>query len=187
MHVTAYLTSVMLLGAAVTTQQHTIDTQHSVLRVRVYKAGALSALGHDHEIAAPVAGKVDLGSQSVELQVDAHALTVQDPKASEKDRGEIQKAMVGSEVLDVERNPRISFKSTAAEAAGSNAWKVNGNLTLHGETKPVIVQVSERDGHYVGHSLFKLSEFGIKPPAKAGGAVRAKDEVRIEFDIVLAH
>jgi hypothetical protein len=30
----------------------------------------------------------------------------------------------------------------------------------------------------------KLTDFGIKPPGVAG--VRAKDEVRIEFDVLLA-
>jgi polyisoprenoid-binding protein YceI len=179
----------MLLGATVSTQQHySIDTHHSIMRVRVYKSGALSAFGHDHVIAAPIAaGKVDLGAQSVELHVDARALSVEDPKASEKDRGEIARTMLGPEVLDAERYSQILFRSVTAEAAGSNAWRAHGNLTLHGETRPVTVEVSEREGHYIGHSLLRQSDFGIKPISKAGGAVRVKDEVKIEFDIELTH
>jgi hypothetical protein len=187
MYATSCFVAFLLLGGGVDSQQHAIDTQRSVMRVRVYKTGALSAFGHDHEIAAPIAsGKVDLGGQNVELQVTAQALTVRDPKASEKDRAEIREAMLGPEVLDVERNPRIVFRSTKVEAAGSKTWRVNGDLTLHGVTRPVTVEVSEKDGHYIGHSLFRQTQFGIKPAQKVGGAVRAKDEVRIEFDILLA-
>ena len=36
-------------------QPRQIDTQNSTLTVRVYKAGLLSAFGHDHEIGAVVA------------------------------------------------------------------------------------------------------------------------------------
>src|SRR5260370_23491121 len=95
-------------SAAVNPQPHTIDPRASVMTVRVYKAGVLSALGHDHEIAAPIAGgTVDIGAQSVELRINAGALRVRDPKGSEEDRSEIQKTMLGPEVLDIERNPRI--------------------------------------------------------------------------------
>ena len=180
--------STLAWTADVNPQAHTIDPHASVVTVRVYKAGVFSALGHDHEITAPIAGgKVDTAARSVELQIDAGALHVRDPKGSEHDRQEIQKTMLGPEVLDVERNPRIVFRSIGAESMGPNSWTVRGSLTLHGETRPVTVAVSEREGHYVGHSLLKQSDFGIKPIRVAGGTVRVKDEIRIEFDIQLAH
>jgi hypothetical protein len=46
------------------------------------------------------------------------------------------------------------------------------------------VHVTLKDGRYTGEALVKQTDFGIKPPGKAG--VRAKDEVRIEFDVQLA-
>ena len=178
----------LMWGAAENSPPHAIDTHTSVMTVRVYKAGVLSAFGHDHEIAAPIAGgKVDTAAQTVELHVDAGALSVRDPKASEEDRNQIRKTMLGPEVLDVERNSRIVFQSTSVESISQNSWTVHGSLTLHGVTKPVTVEVSERQGHYTGHSLVKLSDFDIKPVKVAGGAVRVKNEIRIEFDIQLAH
>ncbi|HTM51825.1 MAG TPA: YceI family protein [Bryobacteraceae bacterium] len=167
--------------------QQAIDTAKSVMTVRVYKSGVFSAFGgHDHEIAAPVAGGfVDTAARRVELRVQAAALRVRDSKGSEKDHNEIQKTMVGPEVLDAERNPEIVFKSTTVEPAGSNVWKVRGEVTLHGQTRPVTLQVTERDGHFVGNTLLKQRDFGIKPVSVAGGTVRVKDEVRIEFDIQL--
>ena len=57
---------------------------------------------------------------------------------------------------------------------------------LHGATRTVSVDVREKDGRYTGDCRFKTTAFGIQPVAVAGGTVRVKDEVRIEFDIQLA-
>ena len=44
--------------------------------------------------------------------------------------------------------------------------------------------VSLDGGHYRGFASFKQSNFGISPIRIAGGTVKVKDEVKIEFDIV---
>jgi polyisoprenoid-binding protein YceI len=164
-----------------------IDTEKSVITVRAYKSGVLSAFGHDHEITAPIAGgSVDADTHRVELRVRAASLRVRDPKGSEKDHAEIQKTMLGPDVLDTERFGEIAFRSSSAESAGEGAWQVRGELTLHGSTKPVAVDVRESGGHYTGTARLKQSDFGIQPVRIAGGTVRVKDEVRIEFDIQLA-
>jgi polyisoprenoid-binding protein YceI len=168
-------------------QSKPIDAAHSTMTVHVFKTGALSAFGHDHEISAPVAaGSVDLAGRKVELRVDAPALRVMDAKASDKDRGEIQSTMLGPEVLDAQSFKEIRFRSTSAEQASPGAWTVAGDLTLHGQTRPVSVQVREKDGRYSGSCKLKITEFGIKPVKAAGGAVRVKDEVQIDFDIQVA-
>ena len=130
-------------------------------------------------------GSADTEAHKVELRVNAAALRVQDTKGSESDKAEIQKTMLGPEVLDTAKFHEIVFKSTSAEGSGS-AWTVHGNLTLHGETRPVTVTVKEQAGRYVGSATVKQSEFGIKPVKAAGGTVKVKDEVRIDFDIRLA-
>jgi polyisoprenoid-binding protein YceI len=169
-------------------QSRTIDAEHSGLKVRVYKTGFFSAFAHNHEIDAPVTqGAVDTSEQaSVKLSVDARKLRVVDPEVSEKDRGDIQKTMLGPEVLDSEHFPEIVFKSTAVEPNGADRWTVRGELTLHGQTRPVAVDVSYRAGHYTGQATLKQTEFGIKPVSIAGGTVKVKDAVRVEFDIQLA-
>ena len=172
----------------VSAEQNAIDTRKSVMTVRVYKAGVFSAFAHDHEIAAPIAsGSADTAAPHVELRTDASALRVRDTKGSEKDHDEIQQTMLGPEVLDAKRYPEIVFRSTSVEPSGLGAWSVHGALALHGQTHPVTVAVSEKAGHYVGSALLKQTDFGIKPVRIAGGTVRVKDEVRIEFDVQLAH
>ena len=169
-------------------QQHAIDTQKSKLTVRVYKSGLFSAFAHDHEIAAPIlGGSAEISDRaSVKLEVDARALQVVDPDTSEKDRSEIQKTMLGPEVLDSERFHEIVFQSTAVEQNGTDRWVVHGNLTLHGQSQPVTVDVLREAGHYTGHATVKQTNFGIKPVRIAGGTVKVKDEVRIEFDVQVA-
>jgi len=168
-------------------EPHSIDTAKSTMTVHVYKAGVFSAFGHNHTISAPIrSGTVDSAAHRVEVTVNAAALRVSDGEVSEKDRAEIQKNMLGPEVLDSGRHQEIVFRSTGVEAAGPDAWAVRGNLTLHGETKPVTLEVRETSGHYLGNARLRQADFGIKPVKAAGGTVRVKDEVRIEFDIQLA-
>jgi polyisoprenoid-binding protein YceI len=166
-------------------QQHSVDAQNSTLTIRVGKSGVFSALGHEHEIRAPIHdGAADLGSHpAVEIHVDARSLRVIDEGESASDRADVQETMLGPEVLDSERYPEIVFKSTSAEPAGQAQWTVRGNLTLRGQTRPVTVQVTLKDGRYTGAATVKQTDFGIKPPGKAG--IRTKDEVKVEFDVLL--
>ena len=176
-----------VLSEAALAQPHAIDTAKSTMTIRVYKSGVFSAFGHNHEIAAPIAeGKVDATARQVELHVDTRALKVLDPGVSGKDLAETQKVMLGAEVLSAEAHPTIVFRSTSAEPAGAGAWKVHGNLTVHGQTRAVDVDVRQEGDHYVGTSRFKQTEFGIQPVKVAGGTIRVKDEIRIEFNIQLA-
>ena len=176
----------LILASFAHGQQRAIASAKSELTIHVYKSGILSAFGHDHEIAAPIAvGSVDIGARRVELRVNASALRVRDPNVSEKDRSEIQNTMLGPDVLDATRHQEIVFRSTAAEPGGEGVWRVNGTLTLHGESRPVTVDVREHEGHYVGTARLKQTDFGIKPVKVAGGTVRVKDEVRVDFDIQL--
>ncbi|MFL6353148.1 MAG: hypothetical protein ACJ74Z_15045, partial [Bryobacteraceae bacterium] len=89
-------------------EQHAIESGKSAMTVRVYKSGVFSALGHEHEIAAPITGGVvDSAAHHIELHIKSGLLRVQDPNASERDREEIQKTMLGSDVLDVEHYTEI--------------------------------------------------------------------------------
>jgi polyisoprenoid-binding protein YceI len=184
---TVFLAATSLVFAmSVSAQQRNIDTQKSTLTIHVGKTGVFSGLGHEHEVSAPIrSGTAETGSHpAVEMNVDARELRVIDKDASDKDRAEVQETMLGPDVLDSEHQREIVFKSTGAENAGQGQWTLRGNLTLRGQTRPVNVQVTLKDGHYTGSTTIKLTDFGIKPPGVAG--VRAKDEVKIDFDVRLA-
>ncbi|MCI0349645.1 MAG: YceI family protein [Acidobacteriales bacterium] len=86
-------------------------------------------------------------------------------------------------MLDIEKYPEIRFRSTAIERMQDDKWKVSGELTLHGQAHPVQATVTGANGRYRGSARFKQTQFGITPVAVAGGTVKVKDELRIEFEI----
>ena len=171
--------------AAENTAPRTIDFEKSVMTVHVYKSGLFSAFGHEHEISAPIQqGSFSEDKPSVDLTVNARKLKVMDRDVSEKDRAEIQETMLGPKVLESEKFPEIRFRSTEVDRLGEGRWLVHGDLTLHGETHPVKVQVEGQNGHYRGSAELKQKEFGITPVTVAGGTVKVKNEVRLEFEIM---
>jgi polyisoprenoid-binding protein YceI len=173
------------LWAAAAATPGEIDTQRSVMTVRVFKSGMFSAFGHDHEISALIRdGKFSEGDRSVDLTVDARQMRVMDKDVSDKDRAEIQENMLGPKVLDTGQFPEIRFHSTAVQPAGDGRWTVSGDLTVHGKTRPVKLEVKVQNGHYQGSAQLKQRDFGIEPISVGGGAVKVKDELRVEFDIV---
>lgn len=163
-----------------------IDTQQSTITVRVFSGGLLAGLGDNHEIRGAVKrGTInDSNPAEVHVVLDAASFRVLDPGSSEKTRAEVQMRMLGPDVLDVNRFPELLFDSDSAERTESGGWTVRGQLTLHGQTRPLTATVSSANGHYKGSLALKQSDFGIKPIKVAGGAVKVKDELKIEFDIV---
>jgi polyisoprenoid-binding protein YceI len=174
-----------MLWARNASAQTAIDPQKSSIIVRVLKAGVFSAFGHEHEISAPIQqGSFTENPASVELTVDARRMRVMDKGISEKDRTDIQQTMLGPKVLDSERFPEIRFRSSGVERLGEGKWTVQGDLTIHGETRPVKVRAEGGNGRYRGTAELKQKDFGITPVTVGGGAVKVKNELRIEFDLV---
>jgi polyisoprenoid-binding protein YceI len=169
-------------------QPRLVDTTRSTVTVRVFKAGLLRALADDHTIEAPLAdGSLDdSATPSVHIAVDARRMRVLDPGVSRQDRQAVQMRMLGPEVLDADRFPHIRFRSVAIRRGDTDRWSVRGELEIHGQTRPVTVDVVRAQGHYKGSASLKQSDFGIKPIRIVGGTVKVKDDIRIEFDIVAA-
>ena len=164
-----------------------IDTQRSTVTVRVFKAGLFRAFADDHLIQAPLTeGSLDdSATPHVQLVIDARRLRVVDPGLSAKDRQAVQARMLGPEVLDVNRFQWISFHSVAIQRLDGGGWLVRGELELHGRIHPVLVNVIPEKTHYKGSVTLRQSDFGIVPISIAGGTVKVKDEVKVDFDIVL--
>jgi polyisoprenoid-binding protein YceI len=97
--------------------------------------------------------------------------------------------------LDVAKYPTITFKSTRVEPAGPGKWKVTGDLTLHGVTKPVVLVVEQsgepihdpmgntRAGAFATTKI-KRSDFGLTwNKVLESGGVMVGDEVAISIDV----
>jgi polyisoprenoid-binding protein YceI len=165
-----------------------IDTEHSKLTVRAFKAGLFSPFaGDNHEVSAPIAsGSINDSEKnsSVSLKINARELKVLDPKLEPDKREEVQETMHSEKVLNSTVFPEIEFTSTQARSTGPDRWMLVGRLTLHGVTHAVTVNVQRQNGHYIGATTFRQTDFGITPISISGGTVKVKDEVRIEFDVV---
>jgi polyisoprenoid-binding protein YceI len=162
-----------------------MDAEHSTMTVHVYRSGLFSFAGDNHEIQAPIAaGTVDEAARTVEFTVDVRRMRVLDPNLSADKRSQVQEKMLSSDVLDPDRYPEIKFRSTKVELKGGHALSVSGNLTLHGQMRRLNVSVVSSQRRYRGSATLKQTEFGIKPISIAGGAIKVKDEVRIDFEIV---
>jgi len=175
----------VLLSGTATAQSQPIDTVHSVITVRVFKSGLFSAFADNHEIRAPIAsGLLDQAGQRVEVVVDSRKLVVVDPNLPSEKRQQVQERMLGPEVLDSNQFPEIRFDARTVKQEAADRFLVAGTLALHGKTRPISLHVVRSNGHYRGDTALKQRDFGMTPVSVAGGAVKVKDELEIEFDVV---
>ena len=180
----ALLTVLVALVSAVLAQEHPIDNTDSKLHVHAFKSGLFSGFADNHDVEAPIVqGTINETASRVKFVVDAQRMKVLDPQLSSDKRREVQERMLGPEVLDSTRFQQIVFESTNVEPAGQDQFLVRGRLSLHGITRPVRATVRKQNGRYVGTCTLRQRDFGITPIRIAGGTVKVKDELKIEFDI----
>ena len=174
----------------------TVDAADSQVVIQVGKAGVFGFAGHAHEVAAAdVRGQVavdpaDVSRASVALEFAAAALRVTGKDEPPADVAEVQRVMLSEQVLDVRRYPTIAFRSrrvsVVARSATGADLAVEGDLTLHGTTRPMTARVSatfDPGGRLTARGSFTLlqSDFGIVPVTAAGGTIRVRDELDIQF------
>lgn len=174
----------------------TPDPAGSRLTVIVGKAGVLGFAGHIHEVTSSsvtgriVANPADWRQASVSFELDASSLRVTGKDEPPADVPQVQRVMEGPEVLDVARFPRIAFRSRRVSVdlrgGASGDAVVDGEITLHGTTRPVTIRAAvslDGGGRLTARGQFSLkqSDFGIRPVTAAGGTIRVKDELDIHF------
>jgi hypothetical protein len=166
-------------------EERLIDTQRSVITIHVGKAGLFSMAAHEHWVSAPIASGVidETGASRVEFKVQSASMMVKpDPNVDTKDHDQIQKHMEEL-TLETAKYPEIAFRSTRVEKVAEGQFKVEGTLLLHGASKLVSVNVRREGQSWTGHTVIKQTDFGIKPISIAGGAIKIKDPVDIDFQI----
>jgi polyisoprenoid-binding protein YceI len=138
-------------------------------------SGTVTTSGND-----PTSAKIDatIDASSLNTRVDRRDADLKSPN-----------------FLDVEKYPTITFKSTKVEAAGEGKWKVTGDLTLHGVTKSVVLDV-ESSGAPIkdpfgntragasATTKINRKDFGLtyNKTLETGG-VMVGDEVAISIDV----
>jgi polyisoprenoid-binding protein YceI len=164
--------------------------------IGVGKAGVFGFAGHAHQVLAPVTGSVtvdvsDPTRSEVLLEFDSRALRVTGEGEPEQDVAEVQQVMLSDRVLDATRYPKIVFRSRritmGGKVGGALDVSVEGDLSLHGTTKPCVVPVrvrlTEGSLRAEGTTTIKQTDFGIEPVTAAGGSIRVKDALDITFTV----
>jgi hypothetical protein len=179
------LTVNVVTAAPVRAETRPINAGESTLTVFVYKSGLFSAFADNHIIKAPIAGGTmsDEPPFGIEVTVRTADLRVLDPTLAPDRRAEVQARMLSADVLDVARFPDITFTSTAIAPSGNDRWNVSGRLTIHGQTRTIDFPVTRVNGRYRGEVAIRQHDFGIEPIRIAGGTVKVKDELKIQFEI----
>lgn len=180
-----WLTTAVLIVAPLFAQERAIDTQRSKITIHVFKAGLLAAAAHNHTVNAPVASGTmrESSPPHIEFTVEAAKMSVEpDPKIDAKDQATIQTHMEDL-TLEAKQYPRIVFRSSLIEKLPSGEWKVDGDLTLHGVTKPISLTVKQTGDEYTTHTVLKQTDFNIKPISIGGGIIKVKNEIELDFQI----
>ena len=188
MRVRSFLSLKFLLfvttSASVLAQSRPIDPANSRIVVHVSKAGLFSALGDNHEVEAPISeGSVDDKNGTVAFTIETARMRVVDPQLEPDKRQQVQERMLGPDVLDVAHFPKISFESTRTTPSANAQLTVTGRLFIRGVTRPITLRVRSETGRYLGTCTIKQRDFGITPVTVAGGTVKVKDELKIDFDV----
>ena len=179
----------------------------SQLRLRVYRAGPLAALGHNHVIStSDIQGTIyvqpKLERSGFELRIPLKSFvidkTVQraqegpgfeaEPSASA--RAGTRANMLGSAVLDAVKYPDMTLRSLNMVGP---PWypRIAVRVTLHGVSHDYVVPTAlfhAPQGRLVatGGLTLKQSDFGIKPFSILNGGLRVRDSVDVSFHLVLA-
>ena len=182
---TVTLCGALLPALALMAQERAVDGQRSTITVHVGKSGLLSAAAHDHTIHAPISSGTIRESTAphIEFTIETAKMTVKpDPKIDANDQATIQTHMEEL-TLETKKYPEIAFRSTRIERIADGQWKVDGDLSLHGVTKPVSLTVKQTSDSWTTRTVLKQTDFGIKPISIGGGMIKVKNEVEIDFQI----
>jgi polyisoprenoid-binding protein YceI len=125
-------------------------------------------------------------NSKVEVSIDAASIDTKEPQRDDHLRS--------ADFFDAANYPKITFESTSVQQVDSEHFKVNGNLTLRGVTKPVTLDTEffgrQKDpygGLRVGFSAktsISRKEFGLtfNIPLEGGG-LAVSDKVEITLDV----
>ena len=190
-----------LTAAASATNQatdiYTLDASRSKFMAHADRSGLLWFKGKNHHLAASeFSGEIGITPRTItpaSLKLVVKAGSLHETGA---DFTEPQKQIINKElreiVLHPDQYPDITFQSTnvTAKPAGADRYevKIDGNLTLHGVTRPItiptVVTLNGNDLRAVGKFDIDRDDFKVKATSAFHGMVRVSNDIDFEFDIV---
>lgn len=135
--ITFILSFLLLSIGAMAQTTWTADPYHSRLGFTVTHLGIADVPGHFDQYDVNItANKADFSDAVVTLTVQTASINTRvEPRDNH---------LKSADFFDVAKYPTMTFKSTSIKKAGKDTYKLTGNLTLHGITKPVTVEMTYR-------------------------------------------
>lgn len=179
------------------TVTYNLDASQSKFMAHANRSGLLWFKGHSHHLAASdFSGQVELTPDTItpaSLRLVVKAASLHETGA---DFTEPQKQIINKELKDIvlhpDQYPDITFQSTNVTAkslgAGRYDVRINGNLTLHGVTRPImipaVVTLNGSTLRAVGEFSIDRDDYKVKATSAFHGMVRVDDDIKFEFDMV---
>ncbi|HMN69164.1 MAG TPA: YceI family protein [Bdellovibrionales bacterium] len=143
-------------------------------------------IGKNCDIAAQVLPEVG-GLYHIEVNVPVRSFNSGDP---DRDKDVLK-------FLKADARPELTFRSKALSANqwrelfGKNDFPLEGELFIGEKSYPITIQshYKEKDemAEVSGSAKVRLEDFGISPPAVAGGVVvKAKPDIELHFNLLSA-
>ena len=177
----------MLAGSAFAqVQTWNIDPNHTAAQFSVRHMGISTVRGAFTKVSGSAQyDPSDLSKTSVEATIEAASV---DTRVSMRDDD-----LRSANYFDVAKYPTITFKSKSVQAAGAGKLKITGDLTIHGTTKEVVLDVDSpsapvkdpRGNSHVGASAattISRKDFGV-----GSANLMIGDEISITIDVELVH
>lgn len=127
-------TAALVTSAAAQSETWQLDPPHSAAQFSVRHMGISTVRGTFTKLSGNVQyDPADLAKTSIDVTIDAASV---DSRVDMRDND-----LRSEHFLDVQKYPAITFKSKRAEAVGAGKLKITGDLSIHGVTKEVVLDV----------------------------------------------
>jgi polyisoprenoid-binding protein YceI len=183
----AALAAALCQPGAAATSTWQIDPNHSAAQFAVRHLAISTVRGAFTKVTGTVQlDDKDISKSSVDVTIDAASV---DTRVPDRD-----KDLRSDHFFDVEKYPTLTFKSTKVEEVEPGKLKVTGDLTIHGVTKPVVLDVEgptapvkdpwgNQRAAVNATTKINRQDFGVKWNAKMdGGGLVVGDDVAIIID-----
>lgn len=165
--------------------RYTLDAAHTYVGFSVRHMAVARVRGRFENVEGTIHIDTEPTRSWVEATIDAASIDTRNPDRDAHLRS--------ADFLDVERFPRIRFRSRQVRHVGGDRWEVDGDLTIRDVTRPVTLEVTYNGAladpwgnirfGFEASTTINREDFGLtwNQVLETGGLLIGK-EVRIEIE-----